>query len=204
VRRIGILLVLGSLLVGGVALGILSRPGHGSTGPQGDGPQPRSTFDMASARAFSGWALYDLGDSFAGYPRVAVLRTRVTDPVDPEVTKIRPNYVSFIYGDCSPEADTGCAPPLEIQISPACLFTPADIELPDSGQTTVRGVHAWFYEEGTKLMLVTGNSTVSVFGHSREQVVGAANALRGVSVGVAAGAPLPPPAVPDKPGRPTC
>jgi hypothetical protein len=53
-------------------------------------------------------------------------------------------------------------------------------------------------------MFVTGETTVSIYGHSRDQVVGAANALRGVNNGVAADVTLPAPAIADKPGGPTC
>jgi hypothetical protein len=203
-RRTLVLFLLGALLAIGLTVGILLRPGHGSAESPDYGPPPQSTFDLRDARGFSGWALYNLGDSFQGYPLVAVLRTHVTNPVDPEVTKIRPNYVSFIYGDCLPLDDSGCAPPLEIQISPACLFTPSDIGLPDSGRTTVRGVNASFYEDGAKLVFVTGNSTVTIYGQSRDQVVGAANAIKGVNVALAAGAPLPAAAVADSPRGPTC
>ena len=202
-RRIVVLLTLGVLVVVGLPLAALLRPGQGSAEPPDYGPSPRSTFGLEQARDFADWPLYNLGASFDGYPLVAVLRTHVTSPVDPEVTKIRPNYVSFIYGDCLPVADTGCAPLLEVQVSPACSYTPADIDLPDSGVADVRGVRAVFYEEGAKIVLVTGRSTVAIYGGSREQVVRAARALRGLNVAVEAGASLPEPAL-DAPGGPPC
>jgi hypothetical protein len=132
-----------------------------------------------------------------------VLRYQVTSPADPDVTKIRPNYVSFIYGDCDPGGGS-CAPPLEIQVSPACLYTPADIELPDSGRTEVRGVPGVFYEDGAKIVLVVGRSTVVVYGSSRDQVLRAAEALAGVNIAIAPEDVLPAPAVADDPGPPTC
>jgi hypothetical protein len=204
VRRILIALLLGSFVGVAVLSALLVRPGHGSAESPGYGAAPQSTFDMDQARAFPAWALYNEGDSFQGQGLAAILRTKVTNPFDPEVTLIRPNYVSFIYGDCLAEDDQGCAPPLEIQISPACLFTPAVIALPDSGRTTVRGVQGTFYEDGAKLILVTGRSTISIFGHSRDQVVAAAKGLRGINNAVAVGAPLPPAAVAETGGGPTC
>jgi hypothetical protein len=201
--RIVLLLALTGLVAATLTLGFLFRPGAGVAVSRSPGPVPQSTFSLTQARGFSGWPLYDLGPSFEGYPLVAVLRHQVTSPVDPDVTKIRPNYVSFIYGDCDPGAGS-CAPPLEIQVSPACLYTPADIELPDSGRTEVRGVPGVFYEDGAKIVLLVGRSTVVVYGSSREQVLRAAEALAGVNIAIAPEGALPPPAVADDPVPPTC
>jgi hypothetical protein len=204
VKRTVILILTGALVVLGVTAGVLLRPSHGSAEGPEYGASPNSTFGMQQARSFSGWALYNPGDSFRGYALVAVLRTNVTNPVDPEVTVIRPNYVSFIYGDCLATDEEGCAPPLEVRMTPACRMTPDDIEVPDDGQTVIRGVPARFFDGGTKLMFVTGETTVSIYGGSEEVLVAAANALRGVNVALAAGAPLPPQSVTHRRGRPTC
>jgi len=157
------------------------------------GASPVSTYSVEEAESFQGWALYSVGTSFEGMPLVAVLKDPVTAPVDPVVTLIRPNDVSFIYGDCLPQDGDGCAPPLEIQISPSSSYTPADIDLPDVGRTTVRGVEGVFYEEGANLILVTGSSTVSIYGSSRDQVLRVAGQLRGVNVALSVGQQLPPP-----------
>jgi hypothetical protein len=204
VRRI-VSFLLGAALVLAVGGAIaLLRAERGPARLNDFGASPRSTFSRAEARAFTGWPLFNVGASFEGMPLTAVLRQRVTNPFDPEVTRIRPNYVSFIYGDCRPEGETGCAPPLEIQISPACGLRPSDIQLPAHGLTHVRGVPAAFYEEGAKMIFATRRSTVAIYGRSRHEVVRAARRLRGVNVRLAADEPLPAPAAETRAGAARC
>jgi hypothetical protein len=61
-----------------------------------------------------------------------------------------------------------------------------------------------FYEDGAKIVLVVGRSTVVVYGSSREQVLRAAEALAGVNIAIAPEGAQPPLAMADDPGPPTC
>ena len=74
------------------------------------------------------------------------------------------DFVSFVYGDCTADDDMGCAPPLEIQVWPACrrhlaLYGSSPLG-PTVERTTVRGVPAAVVDGGTRLELQTGRSTV--------------------------------------------
>jgi hypothetical protein len=180
-RLIVALAIIAIAAVGGVAL--QSRGlAHGPSAP-------RSTFTSSQAKLFKEFALYNAGNDVAGLPLVAILRRN-----DPPT-----NWVSFIYGDCTPTGGAGCAPPAEVQIWPACRRNPAifakSVGAPRAESTiSIRGVPAAFYEEGTRLEIQTGRSTVVIFGESRELISQVAAALRGVNRLVTASDRLPPPA----------
>jgi len=141
-----------------------------------------------NAGAFNELPLYSAGDRADGLPLVAVLRRDDTA-----------NYVSFVYGDCVPEDDAGCAPPAEIQVWPACRRHLALYDSQASGglaaeRTSIRGVPAAVFDEGARLELQTGSSTVVVFADSRGRAARVARALRAVNGSEPAGSrPLPPP-----------
>ena len=81
-------------------------------GRAGDGDREStsaSRFTLAHAHAFEDYPLYFAGDRVEGFPLVAVLRR--ADAAD---------FVSFVYGECTAADDLGCAPPIEIQVWPAC------------------------------------------------------------------------------------
>lgn len=168
---------------------------------------PRSTFSLAAARAFPDFPVYNLGTEFRGLPLVAVLRRADTSSEIGE--PVRANYVSFVYGDCAPHAG-GCAPPLEIQVWPACLRNPSVLSYEGLGTpeaVSVRGVPATFLDEGpgaARLEFTTGRATVVLFGSSPEQVTAAAQSLRGVNRDLASGRPLPSPAEGALEGRLAC
>ena len=149
---------------------------------------PNSTFSLAEAQTFTEFPVYYAGPAVDGVPLVAVLRRDDSA-----------NYVSFIYDECDAKSETGCAPPGEVQVWPACqrnlsLYAGARSSIsPVPESTTVRGAPAAFFENGSRLEIQTGASTVVVFGGSSEWVLRLANALRGVNVGVQAGELLPPP-----------
>jgi hypothetical protein len=58
----------------------------------------------------------------------------------------------------------------------------------------VRGVPAAYYEDGRRLEIQTGTSTVVIFGRKQAEVVTVADALRGRNVPVRARDNLPAPA----------
>lgn len=142
----------------------------------------------APGRLLDGLELYDAGGAVGGHPLSAVLRRDTPMP-----------YVAFVYGDCSPSGDTGCAPPAEVQVWPACRRNLALYRASEHGvgppleQATVRGAPAAFLDAGTRLELQTGRVTVVVFARSRAEVERVAAALRAVDGSVAPGRPLPPP-----------
>lgn len=194
--RPALTLVLGIAIAAVIAASTFLRPGGAGATDQYDpgtrAPQaPRSTFSLAEARTFQDFPVYYVGETFDAHPLVAVLRRKDTGshPDEP----IRANYVSFIYGDCDAGGDLGCAPPLEVQTSPACLYTPEDIALVPDEIVQARGVNAFLYDEGHKVVLVAGAATITIYGGSREEVVTAVQRLRAVNITVPPIVTLPPP-----------
>lgn len=150
---------------------------------QGAARAPALSLDLRSLRPPD--PLLFAGDRFEGIPLTAVLRR--ADSAE---------YVSFVYGDCFPESDAGCAPPLEIQVWPACRRHLALYEQSpglDVERTTVRGVPAAVLDGGTRMELQTGASTIVVFADSRRRLSRIARGLRSLDASVGAGVPLPPP-----------
>jgi hypothetical protein len=173
--------VLAAVLVLGL---VLVRSGPAGAG----GASPRSSFSLEQVLAFDEFELFSAGYSVDGVPLTAVLRRDDTA-----------TYVSFVYGDCEPESDAGCAPPAEVQVWPACrrslaLYDGEAAGSPVPERVHVRGVPGAFFDRGTRLELETGRSLVVVFAGSRAQALRVAAALEAVDGSVAAGAPLPPPA----------
>jgi hypothetical protein len=141
----------------------------------------------AGVGASTDFPLFNAGEKVDGLPLVASLRRDDTAA-----------YASFIYGDCTPGDDEGCAPPAEVQVWPACRRNLGLYELPLAGRpepqlATVRGVPAAFLEGGLRLELQTSRSTVVVFGDSQARVLQVAAALRPLGA-TASSAPLPAPA----------
>ncbi len=164
-----------------------------ATGPAGDARrEPTSSITLEQARAFDEFPLYSAGERVDGLPLAAILWRDDTA-----------SYVSLVYGDCTPGDDAGCAPPAEIQVWPACrrnlaLYDVVHPAAPVVERTTIREVPAAFLDDGTRLEIQTGSSTVVIFADSRTRALRIAAALRAVDGYVAAGEPLPPPA----PGAP--
>ncbi len=138
----------------------------------------------AESRSFE--PLYKAGDRVDGLPLAAVLRREDTA-----------EFVSFVYGDCGGD-DAGCAPPAEIQVWPACrrnlaLYDDATDRGALAEPITLRGVPALLFDDGTRLELETGRSTVVVFAGTRARVLRIAAALRALDGSVPPGLPLPKP-----------
>ena len=167
---------------------VLTGAGSGSVREQKPEQQagPVGRFTLDAARAFDDYALFFAGDRVESQPLAAVLRRSDTA-----------EFVSFVYGDCVTADDLGCAPPIEIQIWPACRRHLALYGLSGLGstleRTTVRGVPAAVLDDGTQLELQTGRSTVVVFGDSRGRVAHVARALRAMGGSPSASQALPPP-----------
>lgn len=129
--------------------------------------------------------LYWAGERIDDVPLTAVLRR-----------EDRARYVSFVYGNCEASSDGGCAPPAEVQVWPSCLRSLALYDDPRAGvgsrePTTVRGVPAALFDDGTRLELETDRVTVVVFAHTRTSALRIAAALRSLDGSVAPGHSLP-------------
>ena len=152
---------------------VLTGAGSGSVREQKPEQQagPVGRFTLDDARAFDDYALFFAGDRVESQPLAAVLRRSDTA-----------EFVSFVYGDCVTADDLGCAPPIEIQIWPACRRHLALYGLSGLGstleRTTVRGVPAAVLDDGTRLELQSGRSTIVVFADSRVRAARVAGALR--------------------------
>jgi hypothetical protein len=132
---------------------------------------PRGNFSLEQARAFDEFPLYFAGDEVDGLPLTAVLRR--DDGAD---------YVSFVYGDCTPSSDGGCAPPAEVQVWPGGRRNADSYGngpgAPQLEQTRIRGRPAAWVDGGAQLEIYAEGSTIVVFAHTRERALAVANALR--------------------------
>lgn len=199
-KRLALIAVLAA-----VAVAALTAPLGGSTATRSGG-SVRGNFGLERAKSFDGFALYAVGTRFEGLPLVASFRR--LDAPDRRYS-VRANYVSFIYGVCSAVNGMGCAPPLEVQIWPACERNPSVYEWSPAEaaaieRTRIRGVPAIFYDGGRRLELSTGASTVVIFARTKEQLARAAAGLTGLNLARAAGAVLPAPVRGAVEGRLAC
>jgi hypothetical protein len=86
------------------------------------------------------------------------------------------NSTSFIYGDCEPAGDAGCAPPLEIQTWSICdrfPDPPARSRLVD-----VRGAKAEFDPDEGRVEIYTGSKAAVIFADDPDLAKGAAEELK--------------------------
>lgn len=179
---------------GGASLLVLAAlAGSGSAGDE-----PGSVSTVAEARAFREFPLYFAGDRVDGLELLAVFRRDDTA-----------SYVSFVYGDCPARDDAGCAPPAEIQVWPACrrnlaLYGGSEPKGPAVERITLRGVPAAYLEDGARLEIQTGRSTVVVFADSPARASRIVGALRSVHASEPPGAALPEPVPGAVEGRPDC
>lgn len=150
----------------------------------GDQPAKSTADHLACTPADSpaNFRLYSLGASFEGLPLTKVLRQCENPGLDASLgIDARGNSVSYIYGDCEPPlGEGGCAPPLEVQVWPACERSLADydIELPPP-VTELRG--APMVEIGDRVE-VYSDSTVVLFSPDVAVARRAAVALQPVRV----------------------
>jgi hypothetical protein len=115
---------------------------------------------------------FSLGPTFEGMQASQVIRE--CDNVYPDEQQ-RSNVVGYVYGTCNepPPVDgesPGCMPPLEIQTWPACERTLADYEFepgvpyPYESLGMRRGAPAVSFDDGDRVELYTGKSTIVIFG----------------------------------------
>lgn len=188
--RIGILLIVVVAAATAVAGAIWAT--RADSTPTGVAPM-QGNYSVAQAKGFTKFPLYNAGGSVSGYPLLAVQHD--TQPAD---------SITFVYGDCTPPQaadgsyDGGCAPPVQVQIWPACFRNPSSFATdmtfsPVGDKTTVRGVPTIFYEDGGRLEIQTGTSTLVIFA-DHDLTMKVADALRGVNNSIPTGVSLPAPA----------
>jgi hypothetical protein len=178
------------LAIVGPAIGItLTAPAIGNDAGSAKGLKPCPP-EGSNAVDFSA---YYLGDAFRGLPLTKTLRVcNKPHPQEP----VRGNYIAYIYGDCVPGSDSGCAPPVEVQSAPACERKLSRRNRRRARAHKVRGVPALQFPGEPRLELFTGDAAVVIFGRTRVEVRKAAAALRsipGSRVSVPARARLPKP-----------
>jgi hypothetical protein len=156
-----------------------------------------SDYTPSSIQGFNQFSVYWLGEQYNGSNVRAINHRDGQDPRS--LAPSLPDYVSVKYGECNTSnTDTGCFPPLEVQIWPACGRNRAMYQMgPESPypreDLTLRGVPAAFFDMDSRLELYTGDVTVVLFGSQRQQLLSAATGLQAVDGTVAVGDPLPEP-----------
>jgi hypothetical protein len=127
---------------------------------------------VRKARAFPAFPVYWLGDSFEHLPLTAYERTKRPPTAALLAVGVEQGVdeVSLVYGTCHAASDSGCAPPLSIQISAVCGGAFGGDHLapgpgPPLTHLTVDGVPAVFIGIGNNhLELFSGGVTISIFG----------------------------------------
>jgi hypothetical protein len=214
--RLGIGLSLALALVTlAIACGEQSAEGQSAEEQSAEGAT--STFDfthsdmtLEETASFQDFSLYYLGESFEGLALTSI--TQRDDPAEPN-EPVRANYVGYIYGDCTiASGDEACAPPLEVQVWPACTRNYSTYQLtPTPGSQlphtdiVVRGAPGAVFEEGHRLEVYTGAETVVIFGDDEAQLFRAADSLASVNGGgIGPGDPLPAPVAKAMAGTLSC
>ncbi|MGH9890960.1 MAG: hypothetical protein ACREA0_03035 [bacterium] len=122
---------------------------------------------------------YWAGPTLNGLPVTAVVR-RCDLPTQGE--RGRANFVSYLYGECTPSDDQGCAVPIEIQTWPVqdrnkemYSIGPRELQLPRT-DTTFNGFPAMRTEH--RLEIFYPNVTIAVFGDDPSRIDPFAQALK--------------------------
>jgi hypothetical protein len=167
--------------------GLACRP---SRPPRPLAVEPSGNLGVEGARRFRRFGLYWVGRQFDGFVLSSISSTPSTG------LRGRQTVVDVQYGG------------FDIQLWHACTRVPADVA-PSAGprqRVRIRGVEGVFFEGGVQLQIVTGKTTVVIFGE-REQIVRVARVLRPLNPAFAPrarGGDLPPPAPGATAGRLRC
>jgi hypothetical protein len=132
-------------------------------------------FTLADARSFERFSLWHAGESFAGQPLTAVYR--IDDAAYPGEA-IRRDDVTFVYGSCEPNGHAGCLPPLQVQNWNACERHAGVYPWPPDEKLTIAGMSAAFYEDGRRLELAAGTTTIVLYAAEPTLLRPAAGVLR--------------------------
>ena len=143
----------------------------------------QTRWTIEDAKQFREFPLYWLGQSYEGLPLTRIIRYRY-DPEPPIPAVEAENSVTFIYGDCDPPPDGGCAPPLTIVLDDYCLKPPERISpsVKNGPPFEVRGGLAQYIGED-HVRLWTGNVSIAILTEGVASQVEATEKLRLVSEG---------------------
>lgn len=130
------------------------------------------------------FAVFTLGSSFAGIPYWDDNRL-CAEPAEYAQLNGRPirsNDVTVVYGKCDFQADDrgSCDPPLEVQSWPACERNASLYEKGNGlklDSITIQGAPAAVFEDGQRIEVYTGSSTVVVFAHDPTTALAAAKSI---------------------------
>lgn len=175
----------------GVSTWLLVR-GDGQLAQPAGAAQQRWTIE--DARQFKEFTLYWLGETFEGLPLTTITRYRYDPPGG--TSGQSESSVAFIYGDCTPGPDSGCAPPLQIILESYCMRPPELLApgVKEGPAIQVRGALA--QPMGPKQVMVwAGDVRINVFDVRQQgSALSLAEALEAVAPGGPRPAePLPPP-----------
>jgi len=165
------------------ALVVVTRPSSRGTGTAASSPGPVTRDEAAQ---FDGYPLLWLGESFEGLPLTDIVRAISSD--DPNYsTPTGQDAFYFIYGDCTPSADGGCAPPLQVLVTPRCFNPPEAYNYLKSGTTPVRGQGQLKTDIPGGPVLWTGGIAVSIYTSPErlDRVVAALEPINAAAMGSA-------------------
>jgi len=131
---------------------------------------PVAAEKIQTAQDFKKYPLYWLGDSFQS------LNLAYLDKYTPMAGYSNIDAFSFTYGTCAPPpGGEGCAPPLEIQVTPLCWNLPERFGIERGDLIDFRGAKALWDEYGVRIW--TGDSAILIGGHPHERIQQATEAL---------------------------
>jgi hypothetical protein len=140
------------------------------------GPREPINFDVFSA-----------GPAVAGVPVTGASRRCDAGALADEVTS---NYFAYVYGDCQPQPEAGCLPPLQIRSYPACQRTYADYSfdgepLPYTELPPIDGAKVYEIEflVDHRIEIYTGTSTIAISAADWSLAEEALDQLRGQTSG---------------------
>lgn len=139
---------------------------------------------------------YDLGSNFGGLAVAA--REELCNEAPPAGATVASGptkavgYLSVVYGECSSAAGEGCSPPLDVQSWPECAHNPSSFvssennpeeggaELNPSATVSLSSapqIPSASFENGTRIELYTGTTTIVVYANEASVATAAANTL---------------------------
>ena len=215
-RMIGFLV---AAVAGPAAIIFATSAGGQATAPFSPFRTDISSMTPRTVKAFSDFRLYWAGTEFEELPLTAIMRVfgrpnlSAVGGASFNLPDNRTNYVNFIYGTCTGGMEGGCAPPLTIQVWPACDNTLADFYYNSRGgkpsreyeETTIRGVPAARFSD--MLHLYSSDVTIVIFGESaalRQRAAEGLSSANLVSGSLSSGEALPQPVVGAMEGRLKC
>jgi hypothetical protein len=108
--------------------------------------------DVRAAASDVPYRVYWAGNSFAGLPLAAINRDE--------------GRVTLVYGNCRPDRDAGCQPPLQIQTTSICDLNPLEFHSRPRTSRRIGQLVVREYGNGERQLSI-GASSILVFGRGR-------------------------------------